>query len=124
SAPGVALRFGIHRMTAWTPNKWGYVGIGARIIPNAWHVRLLKVLSPDRKTVDTFPVHYRMNTVRALKTLFPRTRFNHASYIFTGPPGYTANNIWLARLWRTYGWLMPEALGQALHVFIQKRDNG
>ncbi len=108
-------------ITAWTPNKWGYVGIGARLIPNAWHVRLLKVLSPGRAEMDTFPTFYRLNTRGALKALFPSSRFQHCTYVFNGPPGYTANSILIAQIWRTFDWIMPSSFGQALHIFIQKQ---
>ncbi len=33
---------------AWTPNKWGYVGIGARCIPNSLHAVLLPENTPHK----------------------------------------------------------------------------
>ncbi len=83
---------------AGTPNKWGYHGIGARLIPNSWHVRLLKFFSPHRKEVDTFPTVHRMNTIADLKRLFPEDRFLNASFTLKQPPGYHGNRMWLARL--------------------------
>lgn len=106
---------------AGTPNKWGYHGIGARLIPNSWHVRLLKFLSPARLAIDTFPTFYRMNTIADLKRLFPEERFLHASFTLKQPPGYHGERMWLARLWMLYDLLMPPALYPSLQVFIQKR---
>ena len=56
---------------ARTPNKWGYISLGANLIPNSLHVRFLKFLQPDRQEEDVFPTRYRMNTIAALKTHFP-----------------------------------------------------
>lgn len=106
---------------AWTPNKWGYVGMGARLIPNALHKKLLRFFAPKRDEVDTFPTTYRMNTIKDLKRLFPETRFEHFSYVHNGPPSYYSNKLWLARFWQFYGWATPAGMGQGLHVFIRKR---
>ena len=106
---------------AGTPNKWGYHGIGARLIPNSWHARLLKFFSPHRKEVDTFPTAHRMNTIADLKRLFPEDRFLHASFTLKQPPDYHGERMWLARLWILYDWLMPRALHPCLQVFIQKK---
>jgi hypothetical protein len=94
---------------AVTPNKWGYHAIGARLIPNSWHVPLLKFFSPHRKVADTFPTGYRMYTITDLKRLFPEDRFLHASFTLKQPPGYHANRMWLARIWILYDWPIPRA---------------
>lgn len=108
-------------LCAGTPNKWSYHGIGARLIPNSWHVKLLKFFSPNRKEIDTFPTTYRMNTIGALKRLFPEDRFVHASFALKQPPGYHGNRMWLARIWIIYDWLMPRSLHPCLQIFIQKK---
>ena len=106
---------------AWTPNKWGYVGIGARLVPTKMQVSLLRFFTPSKKAEDSFPTVYRLNSLKALRRLFPESGFRHCSYVYNGPPVYHANRPWLARLWQLYGWIMPPSLGQSLHVFIQKR---
>lgn len=110
-------------LCAWTPNKWGYVGIGARLFPNSMHARMVRLLLPNtaRGDADVFPVEYKMNTMSALKRLFPVKRFRHFTYRWTGPAGYHGNSILLARFWMFYNWLMPPALMQSLHIFLQKR---
>jgi len=108
-------------LCAQTPNKWGYVGIGARLIPNSLHVSFLKLLGPEKKEEDTFPTVYKMNTLGNIRTIFPETKFDHHSYVFTGPPSYHANRQFLARIIIFYNWLMPECLGQTLHIFLRKK---
>lgn len=49
---------------AITPNKWGYVAIAARMVPNQLHGAFLKFIQPHRKEEDVFPTAYRLNTPR------------------------------------------------------------
>jgi SAM-dependent methyltransferase len=81
---------------ARTNNKWGLVGLAARAIPNRLHILALKRLQPSRKDVDVFPVTYRMNTSRAIRALFPSTRWLNCSYFWNSEPSYHAENrfIW------------------------------
>jgi len=108
---------------AWTPNKWGYISIGARLIPNRMHARVLRRIHPtsQRRESDVFPTFYRLNTLRELRRHFPTTRFEHFSYLFNGEPSYHANSFLLALAMDTAGRLMPECFAKSLHVFIRKR---
>ena len=107
-------------LCAWTPNRWGIVAIGGRLVPNRLHATVLKRLQPARKEHDVFPTVYRMNTLGALARLFPAPAFRHFSYTFSGPPTYHGNRVWLAWLLRAYNALTPGVARESLHVFIQK----
>ena len=107
---------------AFTPNKWGYVGLGARLIPNRLHTRLLGVVQPGgRVEQDVFPVRYRMNTRGAIRRLFPKGRFEDFSFGINCQPSYNFGSALIARLWLLYMALTPQALAQALFVFVRKR---
>lgn len=106
---------------ARTPVKWGYIGIGARAVPNALHVRFVEKLQPGRKAEDVFPVVYRMNSLTALSKAFPADKWRHYTYGFNGDPGYHANSRILFKLVELWGWLMPRHLGAKFHVFLQKK---
>jgi SAM-dependent methyltransferase len=108
-------------LCARTPNKWGYIGIATRAIPNSAHVGILRRLQPNRKSEDVFPTHYRMNTRRALRKLFPPSNWHHHSYEYNGVPGYHANIRLIFRIIDIYNQCMPNILGAKLHVFLQKR---
>lgn len=108
-------------LCAWTPSRWGIVGLGANLVPNRLHASVLRHLEPTRKDQDVFPTVYKMNTGAALRRLFPETAFRHATYAFSGPPSYHANRLWLARLWQLYELFMPPPARKMLHIFIQKR---
>lgn len=108
-------------LCGWTPNKWSYFAIGARLVPNRLHAWALRFLSPSRREEDIFPTVYRLNTQAALRRHFPPERFAHHSYIFSGLPAYDAGRMALARLWQTWNRLAPPVMGQYLHVFLRKR---
>lgn len=103
-----------------TPTKWGYIGLGARAVPNAMHTRLLAGLQPQRKAEDVFPTVYRLNTFRALDRHFTHDDWLNCTYGYNGVPSYHGNRLLLFRLVELWCWLMPKPLSAKLHVFLQK----
>jgi len=113
-------------VVAITPNKWGYGAILARLIPNALHAKVLRLIghigkAGERKDDDVFPTVYRLNTIAALRTHFKTDRFNHCSYRYAGPPAYTGGHWVLAIVFLFWEWLLPSFFRRVIHVFIQKR---
>lgn len=108
-------------LAARTPNKWGYIGVGARLIPNRLHVALLKILQPQREAEDVFPVRYAMNTRRRLSRLFE----GHDVYVYghKSEPAYFGRSTIAWRLATFIGWLTPRSLAPTLMVFVHKRES-
>jgi SAM-dependent methyltransferase len=107
-------------LCAWTPNKWGYVGIGARLVPQRLHSFILRLVEPRREEEDSFPPVYHMNTRRRLRALFPPSEFDDCSYSFDGQPFYHFESALIARLWRMVFWALPVGM-QGFHmVFLRK----
>jgi SAM-dependent methyltransferase len=107
---------------AWTPNKWGYVALAARMVPNSLHARAVRIAQPGgRGKADVFPTHYRINTKSAVRRYFPERRFKDCSYYIGGSPSYNAGRVWLARLLSSYNNAVPRRLKKNLHVFVQKK---
>jgi SAM-dependent methyltransferase len=106
---------------ARTPNKWGYIGVGARLVPNAWHVRWLTRLQPNRKDIDVFPVRYRLNTRKDLRRAFPPELWEHVVYTMPGEPNYAGDS----RIgWSLFGALMriqPRRTEPMLLIFLRKK---
>ncbi|UDY23605.1 methyltransferase domain-containing protein [Nocardioides sp. Kera G14] len=107
-------------LAARTPNKWGMIGIGARAVPNEWHVRVLTRLQPERQAQDVFPVRYSMNTKRDLKRLFPEP---HEVVVY----GHASEPVYFGRdnraAWRAAQFidaLTPPALLPTLMVFVRR----
>jgi ubiquinone/menaquinone biosynthesis C-methylase UbiE len=57
-----------------TPQLWDYGSVCARLIPNRFHPFVVKKVE-GRDERDTFPVHYRTNTVGAIRRLAERHGF-------------------------------------------------
>lgn len=56
------------RFVFLAPSAWDYVSVIARLVPNAWHGRLVK-WSEGREERDTFPTYFRANTGRQIRRL-------------------------------------------------------
>lgn len=111
-------------LCARTPNKWGYISLGANLIPNRLHVAVLRYLQPGRKAEDVFPTRYRLNTMKSLRQFFPPEKWTHASYYWSGEPAYFGGNLLAWRLAISMNWLFPKFMSPLLLIFIQKHHTG
>jgi SAM-dependent methyltransferase len=109
-------------IAAVTPNKFGYIALGARIVPNWMHVRTLKAVQPERKAEDVFPTRYRMNSRSALRKAFGKG----AEIYVTGwssEPAYHFGRPSIYRMIRLMNKHLPAALQPTLCVYILKRSS-
>lgn len=107
---------------AWTPSKWSYYAIAARVVPNKYHARIVKLTDGGaRRDEDVFPTVYKLNTLSTIARYFPTTKFENCSYYYNGPPKYHANKRSLIMLWRLWAWLLPSPFSQQIHAFLRKR---
>ncbi len=109
---------------ARTPNKWGMIGIAARIVPNRLHSAVLRVLQPGKEARDTFRTTYRMNTAREIRRYFPDKYFDVYCYTYESHPAYAAASVLGWRAFRMVSRLTPERFGSMLLIFIRKKDPG
>lgn len=105
---------------ARTPNKWGYIALGARVVPNGLHARALTRLQPGRQERDVFPTRYRMNTLRSVRRWFPEPSFDVLGYTIESEPNYFGNSRIM--IYAMYGLMkmLPQRLGSMYLFFIQK----
>jgi SAM-dependent methyltransferase len=108
---------------ARTPNRHGYVGLGARLIPNRFHLPLLRHLQPTKPAVDTFPVAYRLNTPQQVGNWFRPSRYHQVVYAADSEPAYVGRSVTMARLTRLLTGLTPARLRSMLYIFLQKTPN-
>lgn len=105
---------------AMTPNKWGYVAVASRLLPNRFHAGALSSVQPGRPARDVFPTAYRLNRPAAV-----RRYFGHAAdvyhYSHSGIPSYYFGSLPLMRLQQLAHRLIPPAFEVGLRFFIQKR---
>jgi SAM-dependent methyltransferase len=106
-------------LCAVTPNKWGYVAIGARLVPNRLHAKALTGVQPGRDQQDVFPTRYRMNTVSALRSMFG----HHGKvmiYRASGEPAYYFGKSLPYAIFLLLHKLLPPQLATAIQLFVQK----
>jgi SAM-dependent methyltransferase len=107
---------------ARTPTKYNYVAIGARLISNLNHARLLKLAQPGRKSEDVFPTEYRLNTRTDIARAFGVDRFEDFSYTYCCEPQYSFGRLWIYRCFLAAHRLLPPALVGNLFVFLRKSE--
>lgn len=106
-------------IAAVTPNRYGYIAIGATLVPNRAHITALSSIQPWRKAQDVFPTRYRMNTATALRNLFGSgAKVNVTSW--SSEPAYHMGSplVYAAIKWMNKH--LPARLQPTLHVYIQK----
>jgi SAM-dependent methyltransferase len=108
-------------LCARTPNRYGYIALANRLVPETIKTQVLKIVQPARKEEDVFPAVYLMNSFGALLKWFPSDRFEHFSYGWDSEPAYHANKKILYRCMQTLHYVTPPSLRSMLMVFIRKR---
>lgn len=105
---------------AMTPNKWGYVSLAARLVPNRLHSRALARVQPGRLSQDVFPTVYKLNRPSAV-----RRYFGHAADVYhystSSIPAYHFGSMVLFRIFQLIHRLTPPPLDVGLRFFIRKR---
>ena len=108
---------------ARTPNRWGYIALSARIIPERFHNIILRWVQPNRQQIDIFPTHYLLNTRSKLSKYFSREDFDNHTYLVNGEPAYFGSSMILWWLAVSAFRLVPDNVKAILHVFLQKRKS-
>lgn len=111
-------------LCARTPNKHGYIALGARLIPNRRHAKLLRWLQPQRRDVDVFPTEYRLCTRRDIGRWFPPSVWENYSYIDRGEVAYVGASRLAGRTLRVWLKLCPQGLGAMWFILLRKRCDG
>jgi SAM-dependent methyltransferase len=106
---------------ARTVNRWGYVGIAARLLPNSVHAPLVRRLIPVSRSEDVFPVRYRANSLRYIRRWFSRKSWEDCSYLVNATPRYFGNSEMLFRVIELYQKIVPYHLGTDLFVFLRRK---
>ena len=105
---------------ATTPNKWGYIALGARLVPNRFHVGALRRLQPSKAGEDTFPTRYGMNTPSDLKRLFPTPTFDLYTFTHDSEPQlYAGGSRVVTKAIHTLR-LLPPSVRSLRQIFIRR----
>lgn len=105
------------RFLAITPNKYGYVAVGATLVPNSLHAAVLKLVQPEKEAEDTFPTVYRLNTRRDLEQFFGR---GVSVFRSSGEGSYTFGSERIRRLFEALHRVLPEFMQTTMVVEYQR----
>lgn len=105
---------------AMTPNKWGYVALASRLVPNRMHSKALSKVQPGRPAEDVFPTAYLLNRPSAVERYFGKSADVY-HYSTSAVPSYHFGNLALMRLQQLIHRLTPPMFDVGLRFFIQKR---
>lgn len=106
---------------ATTPNKNGYIALGARAVPNRLHKRILRWMQPQRPSIDVFPTAYKMNTRAAVGRYFHPSDWDVTMFPWSNEPSYMEDNLLAVWLLSLAGKHMPDYFQLHWHIFIRKR---
>lgn len=106
---------------AITPNKWGYLALASRMVPNTLHARVLRFVQPGRKEVDIFPTTYALNTPSSLKRYFGE-KADVFWFRTSATPTYHFGRRPIYLLQAALDRLLPRQLHKGLCIFIRKRE--
>lgn len=106
---------------ARTPNKWGYIALGARLVPARFEGKVLGMVQPGRQERDVFAKRYRMNTRRDLARAFLADSWLDASFAMNATPAYHGGRHILFTAIELFQRFTPAAMNSVLLVFMQKR---
>lgn len=108
-------------LCARMPNRWGCIALGARFIPRRFLSAVLDRAQPERKQIDVFPKHYRLNIIKNLIKYFNYKNFDHYIYSVNSEPAYFGSSKALWGLALLAFRLTPGVFGAILHVFLRKK---
>jgi SAM-dependent methyltransferase len=103
-----------------TPNRWSYIAVAARLIPNARHAGILARVQQGRSEQDVFPTLYRCNTAPRLRRMLRRFGFTGVVRARESEPSYLAFSHLIYRLGVLHQKLAPAAVRSSLQVFARK----
>lgn len=100
-----------------TPNKWNYVSIVAKIIPNKFHSKVTSVAQINRKEEDVFPTFYRCNSLNIIKKYFCKFNFLPIVYTYEAEPAYLSFSTLLYYLGILHQRFSPKFLKHTIFAF-------
>lgn len=106
---------------ARTPNKWGYIALGSRLVPERLESAVLRRVQPDRQERDVFPKCYKLNSLRDIARAFPARHWENASFSMNSTPAYHGGNPLLFTAIDVFQTLTPPAMNTVLLAFLRKR---
>ena len=103
---------------ARTPHKYSYVSLAASLISNSFHAKVLRKIQPNRKEIDIFPTHYKMNTIKEITKAFDG--WENKSFVYKGDPAYYFGNKVIYEIQKKIHGILPVVICGNLFIFLRK----
>jgi len=71
-----------------TPNRWSYIALAAKLIPNKYHSNVISAVQNGRNDEDVFPTLYRCNSIGKIKKNMKKIGFDCVVYGYEAEPSY------------------------------------
>lgn len=105
-----------------TPNRWSYVGLAARLVPNRFHGRVTGLVQESRKEQDVFPTFYPCNSVGAIKRALEEHGFESVVYGYDAEPAYLSFSKLAYAVGVLHQKLAPKWLRTSIFAFGRRRE--
>lgn len=103
-----------------TPNRWNYIAVLSRMLPNRSHAGVLARAKRDLREEDVFPTLYRCNTIGALRKALAAGGFESVVYGYEAEPSYLSFSKIAYALGVAHQKLAPGFLKPAIFAFGRK----
>jgi len=104
-----------------TPNRWNYIALLSRLIPNRRHAQVLAKAKPGLAEEDVFPTLYRCNSLPTLRRALAGHGFDAVVYGYEAEPSYLSFSKFAYTLGVLHQKLAPGFLKPAIFAFARKR---
>jgi ubiquinone/menaquinone biosynthesis C-methylase UbiE len=106
-----------------TPNRWSYISLAARLIPNQWHSKVTSAVQDRRKEEDVFPTVYKCNSIRKLKSIMTKNGFDSVVYGYEAEPSYLSFSTVAYFFGVVHQRFAPEFVKPAIFAFGKIKKN-
>ena len=103
-----------------TPNKWFYVSVISRLIPNRLHSKVVGKVQSDRQEQDVFDTVYKCNTGRSLQAAFRRHGLEGVVTYHEAEPLYLTFHPLAFKLGVLHQRFAPKSVRANLFAFARK----
>lgn len=104
-----------------TPNRWNYIAMLSRLVPNHGHAQVLAKAKPGLAEQDIFPTFYRCNTLWAVRHALARQGFDAVVYGYEAEPSYLSFSRAAYALGVLHQKLAPGIFRAAIFAFGKRR---
>ena len=102
-----------------TPNRWNYIALASKLIPNRHHFSVVRAIQNKRKEEDCYLTLYKCNSIRTIKKVMKRMGFDCVVYGYEAEPAYLSFSRIFYALGVAYQRFSPACFRSTIFAFGQ-----